>query len=94
MRVRYRVRISATAGAVPETAAVRLIAALPPPWAATLINCDVTTTTLEVLLPKDFSVVEAVRVVDEALTRPGIEEWSLDRIFIATSTGQDHIDDR
>ncbi|MEU6862343.1 hypothetical protein ABZ924_03530 [Streptomyces sp. NPDC046876] len=71
----YRLRISGTAGAVPETAAVRLIARLPALWGATLLGCAGGTATLALTPPVTCSPAEVSQAVDEALATPALYGW-------------------
>ncbi|MBC3840464.1 hypothetical protein GXW82_10170 [Streptacidiphilus sp. 4-A2] len=67
-------------GAAPETAAVRLIFFLPPPWTAVLTGVTRTTATLTLAAAGEPATGEpaagtALDAVDAALSRPELRGW-------------------
>jgi hypothetical protein len=74
--LQYRVRLESTAEAVPETAGVRIVAALPIHWAVSQIEFTATSVTFALTVPDDTPSQAVTRVLDEALSQPALHGWS------------------
>lgn len=77
MPTTYRVRIRNGDDAVPETAAVRLVALLPGAWSARLLDCS-EAVTLALTPPGSSSSAEVERVVDTVLADAALRGWFRD----------------
>ncbi|CAL9481062.1 hypothetical protein [Streptomyces sp. enrichment culture] len=72
----HPVRISGPDGAPPETAAIRLIALLPPGWRAALLECHDRTATLTLTVPDGVAAPAVDGTLDDILANPVLRGWS------------------
>ncbi|WP_431955008.1 hypothetical protein [Actinacidiphila sp. bgisy167] len=76
---RFRIEASehAPLGAAPETAAVRLIALLPPQWKASIVECTARAAVIAVTSPASPAQGDVDQVVEEIVCRPALAGWTI-----------------
>ncbi|MBC9718870.1 hypothetical protein H9Y04_40715 [Streptomyces sp. TRM66268-LWL] len=76
MTTEHTVRLSGPDQAIPETAAIRVIALLPPQWKASDLNCSGSTAAFTLTTPTALRPTVIDTAIDEILAHPGLHGWT------------------